>query len=351
LNLATAVRVGLDLDAREIRAVGLSRSARGWRLEGWARVPRAVPGVLLDSKDAERLAAALVRRGMEKASLFVGAPQASLVRGMVDLPPKKSGAPLGQIARLELARAHKQDAGILETSWWEIPSPARGGEGTHAIAVGLPANAADALVTTLEDQGMHVAAIDARGLALRRACDVLVSGREGLIAIADQGWATSTLVLTHRGVVVYERVLEEGRACTVAAELRKKLGLEDAGSIVLKLVGLSQGDPRFESLTLTREARAMLAEFTDRLARELSVSLEYARHRYPSAQATTLLCTGEYAGIPGLTERLAELLGAECRAVTPGMVAQVAEQAQDAANDASLLAAVGLAIPGTEKKA
>ncbi len=61
-----------------------------------------------------------------KAVLAV--PAEKLLRGIVELGPIESGAPIDQVARMEFARVHNRDPQSFEMVYWMLPpSPARQG--------------------------------------------------------------------------------------------------------------------------------------------------------------------------------------------------------------------------------
>src|SRR4051794_35623253 len=106
--------IGLDVAGRWVKAVQLSRTATGLRLAAAARVARADPAAGFSEADAQVLAGVLERAGFQGHDVVLGAPREMLLSDVLELPPRASGAPIEQLARVELARANKCDPASFE---------------------------------------------------------------------------------------------------------------------------------------------------------------------------------------------------------------------------------------------
>lgn len=340
-------RVGIDLDTHTMRAAKVATTPGGRTLHAWISIPRSVPGTSLavHASDAQRLADALERRGMLADEATLALAPASLLRANAELPPAASGAPLAQLAAMELARVHRRDPGTLTTGWWPVPPPERGPDGTSAHVVGVPNDECETLLSTLADHGVHISRIDARELALRRACAPLLP-EPGAAAILDLGWSNATVIVIHRGMVAFERSLDDASISTLAASLATALGI-DAEHAALALLSFGLNESAWADTEQQAKGLSVMGGFAETLVREVRASLAYAAHRYPSTEISTLVCAGSHASMPGLTPKLAHSLGVEVVAATCDALATIAE-GEPHDHSCAMAAAIGLAIPALE---
>jgi len=274
----------------------------------------------------------------------------------LELPPRSSAAPLEQLARLELARAHRCGPDAFEMGCWDLPpvaagQSARAGKGTTVMAVGYPHAAANALLDAFESAGLLVEAIDAAPCALARACAPAIStvGPEGgMTAILDIGWSAATLILLHCGAVIYGRALAEAGLGTLHATLTRRLNLEpDVTEYLLTEVGLSatlpEGPNGDAAIDLPDDARGLLAAHVDAIVRELLASLSYAARQYPEAPISRLLLVGGGAAIPELGGHISAVLGVDAQTVLPTEVASYDASLIGLCGSPVMIAATGLA--------
>src|SRR5690606_26804280 len=125
--------IGIDVGARSIKAAQLGRAGRAWGVRTLARLTRSTPG-LPGAAEAVRLADSLGRLGFQGRRVVLAVPEDRLLTSVFELPPRSSGAPLEQMAIMELARSVRRDARSLEAACWEVPAPTRAGAGTHLMA-------------------------------------------------------------------------------------------------------------------------------------------------------------------------------------------------------------------------
>jgi Tfp pilus assembly PilM family ATPase len=344
---------GVDVGARTIKAIQVAKPvAPGGRprvVAAHAR-PRQSDGPLT-AGEAAALADALAVAGFAGTRVAVAAGPADTLVGPLELPPRSSGAPLDQLARMELARNFRCPPDSFEMAWWELPAGARGGRGTLALGVGVPHAAADARIDALEAAGLAVDAVDVGPAALLRACGPVLAPA-GATAILDLGWGPATLTIAHHGLITFSRQLPDGAVGPLHAGLCRQLGVEpDVADYLLAEVGLQAGpaspDDRGEggeAVELPDEGRRLIGGFVDVLAKELSLSCSYAANQYPDSGVARVLLVGGGAGTAGLADRLAAVLGVEVTPAAPAGLVECEPGLLSACASPGMTLALGLAM-------
>lgn len=365
--------IGLDVGAKRVKAIQLEAgdAAGTWRVVAAATTPRAgagATGALLTAGEAAAIADLLYRAGFEGRRAVMAAPSGSVVQSVLDLPPRASQAPVEQIARLELARAHRCDPEAFEMGCWDLPAPNRPGgqgpsKGTHLMAVALPHAAAASLLDPFEACGLRADALDIAPCALHRACTAVMAPPGAITGILDIGWDAAVLSLLHRGAIVYQRSLAEAGMGQLHAVVARRLGLEpDVTEFLLTDAGLTSGD-RAEARTtgadggetetsdqpaldpdLADDARRLVTAHADSLAAELVVSFSYATHQYPDATVGKLLLAGGGAAMAGLADHLAATLGVPTTTVSPSDLAECDVSVLGLCGSPAMTTAMGLAM-------
>jgi hypothetical protein len=333
--------IGVDLSGRWLKAAQWRLGSGRPVLAAWGRMvrPEGWTNGGVTPEEAAGVAEWLERRGFARAPLTLSVPRDGLAAGALELPPASSGAPLEQIARLELARVSRSDAGRLVASMWPVPRPVRGGEATHALGVGVPEPRALALIEPFEGVGLAVSVLDVREWALVRGVGEAGAG-PGVRCLIETGWDATMIVLLVDGVVVFARALELAGLSRLYAVLRDRFGLS-AGAFD----GLLADPTREGAAGAWQAARGTLTEYLDALSPEVGRSLTYAEHRYPDRRLEAVVLAGEGAVLPGLAERLGSELKVECRLARPGSVTAIAGPSGRVADDPGLIVAMGLAMP------
>lgn len=331
--------IGVDLAGRRVKIAQCVCGVRGGvRLETCVQAVRPVPverSADLTPDDAALVAGLIERSGFEGRSVVLNAPPGVVLSAALELPPRNSGAPLAQIARLELARTHRVEPDSFEMAMWEVPSPARSSEGSHALAVGLPVAKVEPFLTAMDTQGLDVVAIDSRSLALARATAPL-HAMDGMTCIVDANWHGLSILMCMNGVVVVDRAVDAeawGDVCTQGAT---RLSLSP-DSVHDGLVVAT------EAPAWTASLRSLTTEYLDELVPEVARSVTYTSHRYPNAPLMAVLVTGDAARLPGLADRLAQALGVRTLAVDPSLVISTPRSGRSPV-DASCLGALGLSL-------
>lgn len=341
--------IGLAIGARHIHAVQLCRGRRDEtpRLAVAAGFRRAEPGASVSVSELERVRDALDRQGFVGAGVVLVAPGDRIIGGVLDVPPRSSGAPLDQIVRNELARGNRVEASQIECGWWELPPGVRETEGCQVIALACRHEDSLALLEPCTAAGLDVVAIDAPGPALARAVRAKVAGQSGLSGVLEVGAESALLVVLRGGTIVYERLLAEGGTQNTVALLVRKLAVdEQTAEFLLGRVGVDGSDVELaDEAELVAEARAVIAESADQLASEVHASAAYAGRRY-AEDMQRLLLIGTGAAVPGLGDRIARRLEVPASLATLGDLYPTRENARTSAlwsSPAAILAA-GLAM-------
>ncbi len=368
LKRATRGPIGVDVGSRWIKAAQVSGRGGGVCMEAAALLPRDTVEAVPSESEIAQLADVLDRQGFSGRRIVLAPSPQCLLAATVTLPPRGSGAPLEQIARMELARVHRCEPQNLSLAFWELPqvtgASAKQNEGTGALAVACSSEQANPLLDAFEAAGLDVVGLDVPWLALRRACaPQLAETGNAVTAIIDLGGKSARVVAVQQGVIVYERSLGESGIGRVGDLIKSKLQLDDeAIEYLLAEVGLSSdagaaGDRRPDSSRakedrrerggvpdLYKEPRRIITEVLDALAEEVATSLAYVVQQYRGGEVAGVLLAGGGAGIPGIDAHLESALQVQVRVARPGALAQVPPQLAKQGTNPAFIAALGLAM-------
>lgn len=345
--------IGLVVGPESASAVQLVRSGQRWRLHAAASLARSQPGAGLTAEEAERLVSVLDRRGFVFGHVVAAAPVGACESAVLELPSRATGAPVEQIARGEMARTMRCDAGAIEVGAWELPSGGKPGNGAGGPAgtmvVACRSAEADAMVGAMADAGADVVAIDAPCLALARSCaDWLTPG--SVSAVLELGPDSARAVVTYGYSVIYERMLPEGSMGALRKALAEQLKIEpEVARYLLAHHGLDGPAPEDATVGRLDEARRTMSDRLGALVEEVRTSIAYSGARYAGTPGGRLLLVGEGAQTPGLEKLLGEGTGVETRVVRPVDVADIPDALNEAGRDASLMGALGLALWNEEE--
>jgi len=351
LGLVDRVRtstIGLDIGGRVFRAAQGTLRGGAWRMARTARIERAIPldgspWREPDSSELERLAGTLARRGFEGECVQIAVPRSMLMMQTLELPPRASGAPVEKLARIELARAHRLMPDEIECATWDVPASSRGGDLTHVVACGMRRADGERIAAAFADAGLSIVGIDMRSWAMARGAGVL-SGASGVArALIDVAWDACTLAVSHRGVLVFERSVEDGALRNLYAGVaeRLKIGIDVVEAAFDQGLWSDRAPSCDEAMLVQRECRQSLTTYFDTMVPEVARSLQYAANRYASPIADLTL-TGEGATIPGLAPRLRQQLGID----GAGIGAWAPDHGPGVDGGPDLACAIGLAMAG-----
>lgn len=335
--------IGVDLGKRYIKAAQLRRSGDGWRVSAAAALPRENPDGDTDRSEVRQLRGVLERQGFAGKHIVLAVPTEKLMTGILDVPPRGSGAPVDQIARTELARIHKCKPDSLEMACWDLPAPSHGKEVNRVMAAGCTHANANAFADCFENEGFNVRALDIHACAVVRACAPVLSG--GITCLLDMGWSAARLVLLFQEAVVYERTLGETGIHPLFKAIGKKLGLgPETIDSILGEVGIQPGlDGEGANWESFQAVRGMILAHLASMLDEVRLSISYATSQYRDAAIERLILVGGGAAIPGIREYISSALEMEVRTVAPTDIADCSGPLQDRCSDPALTASVGLA--------
>ena len=236
----SSLPIGVDIGGRHIKAVQLRGGPGRWSIFAAESIARDNPGDPVERDDIAQLRELLSGGSFKGRRVVLAVPSNQLMTGIMEFPPRASGAPLEQLARVELSRMHRSEVGSFEMACWDLPAPARAGEATYVMAAGFRHEQAGELVDVAEAGGLDVHALDMYALAISRACSPLLEGVTGIAAILDLGWDHAGLILLYQGVVVYERKLVKCGTGSMANSLGRELKLHhDKAEELVDQVGFS----------------------------------------------------------------------------------------------------------------
>jgi Tfp pilus assembly PilM family ATPase len=336
--------IGLDLGQRYLKAVQLSRQRGGWRVEAVACMARPEPAAPTDSRQVRALREMLRRQGFAGKDVVLGVPRQKQLTGILELPARDSGAPLDQIARMELARIHKCAPGSFEMVYWDVPAPNPARGAARVMAAAVAHAEAEPLLDAFEGEGLNVRALDLPACAIARACRPALADDPAITCVVDMGWGSSRVFILYRGVVVYERTLGETGVKRLSEALNRRLGLDlETTDSVLGEVGLGAERNRQEGAESFDELHGIIASHLNGMVEELQASFTYALHQYRDAALKRVLLIGGGAAVPGAASRLASALSLDVQPVAPARVAHCSPPLVETCGNPALMMAAGLA--------
>jgi type IV pilus assembly protein PilM len=335
-------RIGVDLGSRQMKAIQFSRHGAKRALAAAAAVERRVTEKL-DDADLARLVAALNSQGFHGREVVVACPPAMVHTDILELPSRASGAPIRQIAQVEMQRSSRFDGGF-EMAFWDLPSGPRAGSTSSVMATAIKQSDAQTLLEQLDRAGLEVAAMETTAIALARA---MSAGKSNdITAAVDAGASASSLMLVHQGTIIYQRPLND----ISLALLHRSIGAEfEVGeaeqSYLVRETGLiDSAEARRDAAPQERRLQAMLLHYADAIADEVETALAYAAHRYPQLQPGDVVLSGGGAAIPGIDKHVAKRVTIEVRVGRPADSLTFHPSRADQALSPVYLPAVGLAM-------
>lgn len=343
---STRTPIGVDMDGRRVKAVQLRRTRHGWALQAAAAFDHPDLGAPTGEPTVHRLTEVLYRQGFAGTDLIVSVPSDRQLSSLLELPPRDSGAPVEQLARMELARTHERSPDSFAMECWDLPDTSRAARNTCLMAVACEHEDAEQILDVFEQEGMTISALDVQSCALARACLANSESDGAMTAILNVDWQTVRLVLVHGTDVVYERALTEGALGPLHETLAESLHAEpDVVTHLLHEVGLTDkqlGDATGQGQPV--DLRRRLTSHFGTMIEELRHSMAYAAHRYPDRPIERLVMTGMGAAVAGLPDHLTGALQIDAAPMAPADVVDCPQTLLAMCNEPDLMTALGLAM-------
>ena len=221
--------IGLEIDAHEFRAVQLMQSSQGINTVAWAIFPRhgehvsAEMAELPTSEELQWGSDILSRRGFIGNAVSMTPSPGGSSSHILDLPPASSGAPIKQLARMEVARSRKCAPDDFELGYWALPAKGR----THeTLAVAFPRTTIDQTIERFESAGFVPVGMDLMELAIHRGTHTPDGEVENEVnASLHIVWESSFAGLTLGNTVSHGRRGENGVGLFVHASAANDFGV------------------------------------------------------------------------------------------------------------------------------
>jgi len=338
--------IGIDVGTRSIKVAQLLTSGDQSQIAALSMLPRTNEGDGIDTEEIRRIKRILARQGFHGDEIVLAAPEKGLLQGVFDVPPKVSGAPMVQIARMELSRIHNVAPDSFEMVCWKPPASGKPKSTTQTLAVGCPHEAAEAYIDLFENAGFTVSALDVRIAAATRACQTLIVPPPALTSILDIGWESTKLLLVSGNTIIYERSFRNKCLAKLRGQLCPTFDItEEAADQVISAIGFEADDETGEIDRASVEViRRMLRKHFDMMLEELEASFDYAHYQHPGEGAKRLLLIGGGANISGLSNYFRNILGVEVRAIAPRDILENGSETLTHAGHPATTVAVGLAM-------
>lgn len=317
--------VGVDISGRHVRAVQLDRVGAMSRVCALSVYPRLSRGTEPVENEAARLAGVLRRQGFSGSGIVLGLPDDRLLHSVLELPARSTGAPVEQIAGVELGRVFKQDPTKLEMALWELPTARRGGGGVQYMANACDHEGAGALIDAFEAAGLTVLAIEPRGVATARACAAWFAPQGESTYIVDPGWNDTLLTAVSDGVIVYQRRLDGGEFRVLHAALLPETGGDErlADQAMEPAGGTSESSSAGTPTGTGLKVGSIVDRHVRGLVDQLRVSTEYVSRLVPSTGPGRVLIVGEYGGAAEIGQQVEQVLGVQARCLSCADLAEL----------------------------
>ncbi len=313
--------IGLDIDAHEFRAVQLVQSGDVISTLAWAVFPRQDEFNTADgipaAEELKWAASILGRRGFVGRRISIVPSTGSCSSHVMELPPADSGAPIGQLARMEIARERKCGPDEFELGHWKLPAKGRTQE---TLAVACPRTVISSAIERFEEAGLVPVGIGLLELAVCRGgaagFDEQVVDNE-INASLHIGWTSTLAVLTLGDTVIYVRRIERG-ASSVWDMITGRYRL--AGKSANAVMDETAGTEASEAMNKIR--RAVWYGFALELANELDVAVAYVSHSYRMAPLGKVRLSGYGACNSVIIEHIDQVIGIPIVSNAPSAVRQ-----------------------------
>jgi len=234
--------IGLEFDERELRAVQYARRGAGAEILGAVVLRREAQGVesaggAPSEAELVRLRSVLDRRGFVGRDVALAVPGERCAFHILDLPPEESGAPIEELALVEVRRTGAHRCEDIQIGSWVLDRGRFSTRFACSVETGFVSDLAD----SIERVGFVVTRVSPPGIALLRAA----VGHETLTpdaihAIVGIGWASTRIVISLGATPVYMRAADRGFSHGFTPSARQNLIGDLASRIDAALAYVSQ---------------------------------------------------------------------------------------------------------------
>lgn len=342
--------IGVSFDSRWMRAAQVRRGGAGWEVLAALRLERRgeALGRALGPADGEVLGGALRRQGFAGSRVVLaGGPLVVPLMGL-DLPPRSSGAPLDQIAAMEVSRAQRLAEGSFSLATWDIPEsegrPGRDAQ-TRVMAAFCPHGVGEELCAALDGEGLEVVALESEAFAAARAMAPLMSS-SGNVAIVRCGWDELEVSLVAAGgVPAFHRSIPEQGLSVLYRAIGQRTGFRrDVVDAVLGALHEAKAQDRRQGEISRQEVARCVQDHVQAVAGEVQRSVSYAAGRLGLGEVRGVLLEGEGAELPGLGEAIGGRLAASWRVGHAGALVRFGPGLARLGSCPALAGAIGAAM-------
>jgi len=309
-------------------------------------LPRIGASNGIDREEILKLRRVLRRQGFCGNDVVLAAPEEGLLRGVFEVPQQVSGAPIAQIARMELSRIHNVAPNSFEMVCWEPPLPSKSKSTMQTIAVGYPHDVANVFLDLFEESGFNVIALDLRSAAAARACISLTIPPPAFTSILDLRWNSTKLLLVCGGTIIYERFFRKECTAKLNVKLSEMFGIteESADQIVSTIGFVTDSEASELDKESAEKIRGILRKHFDIILEELEASFDYMNYQYAREGIKRLLLIGGGVKISGLSQYIQNTLGIEVISAAPSDLVESSPQILTKVGHPAMTVAVGLAM-------
>lgn len=340
--------IGLDVDDHEFRAVQLIRRNSEISAHAWAIFPRLnlddgaseAASFLPDPHELNWAISILQRRGFQGHEISCVPRTRDCTQHVIELPPADSGAPLDQLAKVEVARARKSDPNEFEIGHWPIPQRGRSNE---SMAVACSKQVIDSIIEHYESGDLETVGIDLPEIAIMRGAlltsEIKIPPTEAHIdAVLHIGWNSALAIVTLGQRIVYVRRITTG-ANGVWKSACEKYGLSHRGAqaVLDDHVSTEHSDEveRLRTACWTSTAKSLSAE--------LDVALAYVSHSFRMSPLGKIILCGYGSQNETIRSHLDQVLGIPIVQSLPNVMQYIESGTPSPAQSAKLTLACGLA--------
>jgi Tfp pilus assembly PilM family ATPase len=344
----TRSSIGLDIDDHEFRAVQLVREQDTIRASAWAVFPRlgndrassdesfGLPG----EEELEWASSILSRRGFKGTSITCAPRTRDCTQHVFELPPPESGAPLDQLARVEIERARKCAPNDFEMGYWSLPQRGRTSE---TMAVVCPRRIVDSMISTYASVGLDTVGIDLAEVAITRGASEQLScnssGGEPMIdTVLHLGWGSALAIVTLGDRIVYVRRVARG-VSDVWDQATNRYGLSTQSARAI----IGDFDTPEHDAQLDKVRSGCWNALSKEIASELDVAVAYVSHSFRMVPLGRIIMSGFGAQNTSLRTQIDNTLGIPLVGVAPKALQEAIPSSSQGDLPSRLAFAYGLA--------